>query len=192
MLNKIIYAVLFLVYRPTLNKLQEELATLYENTMEHLVSIQVNKESVRQAVELRSGAIKYDTLDNLIGNLNDDLATYFTHQLLLSNIPLKASLLNVSKYFEYQAMLLKVRDTIRDKAVLIFRVKLINAMAELDFKRTFGVSREEWEKSNPVDDSTEALIDKIGAKQELPEDIKSILKELGGVMLPHVDYSQSN
>jgi hypothetical protein len=64
-------------------------------------------------------------------------------------------------------------------------------MADVDFQKTFGMSREEWSKKKPKDPIDET-IEAIKEKKELPEDVQKTLEEINGFIPINFDYDKEN
>jgi hypothetical protein len=178
---KLLQALLRLILRPDKDKLAKEVARAGEEIWEQIMFHEISEEHVDRAFKCRGQAIRTENTTKMLEEIFDIYSKQFTGMIQTRGILLKATLLPTEQHLGWLDEKKAIKDQIFGMAPQILILKLINAMAEKDFVRTMGMTREEWEK-HYTGDKIDQTIEAIKNKQPLPEDIQKALKEVDGIV----------
>lgn len=191
-LNTLVRTVLRLIYRPSLMKMAYELTDFYTKMLDHVADLEIKPEVVKKALKIQASAVNEATHQAIVNEIMDSISTKYTEQMQVQMLPLKASLLSTNDLHIYYEMVAEIRKDLFPKVSAMIMLKLVNAMAELDFKKVFGCTREEWNKQKRPKDVLDPIINAVKEKQPLPDEIRQVLEELNGIVPFNFDYESIN
>jgi len=192
MLINVIRMLLKVVLRPSAVKLSKEMQRVGEEIWEQILLHDISPKHIERAITHRREVFRTEGANEIVGEIAVYYSTLFSTLIHNRGILIRASLLPVQEYWDFLDEKKIVQDKVFGSLSQIMMLKLINGMAEVDFDRTFGLTRAEWDEQRPDRDKIDETIEAIRDKKPLPAEVQEILKEVDGIVPFNFDYDTIN